>query len=148
MKTRPALLRDFRVVRANLSDRMKKEYAAAGYVGDEAFRALKPFLTSGSADAITTDKGDVLAILFYSIEGEVIQTSFMAIDDFFSALSIRIAKKHLRELQKSLGGRELQSNSYPQVAATEAWFKRIGFDVLSTQPGHIVFRLPALSRAG
>lgn len=141
MKARRATMADYRQIKANLAGRMANEYIAAGYTPESAMQMLKTFIPMDQADAITTDGGSLLAILFHFVEDGVIQTGFAAREEFFSGLSLRIAKKHLMHLQQRYGGLPLQSNSYPQAARTEEWFKRIGFLVYERHPDRIVFHL-------
>lgn len=121
---------DFRDIKKNLAQRLADEYRAASYMPDDALRMLKRYLSDDHADAIVSDSHEPLAILFYWLTDEdLITTSFMAKEAYFTNWGIRPVKRQIRVIQKAFGNRPVVSDSYSKRSDLEDWYQRIGYRV-------------------
>ncbi|MGN6305965.1 MAG: hypothetical protein ACTHNH_14180, partial [Mesorhizobium sp.] len=98
MDYRTATSLDLAAIFRDLSLRMADQYSAAGLNIEEAKDEFLMSLKEGRAHTLVQD-GKPVAIIAWREVGHAAQTAFAAHDSFFSRLSVRFCKQHIRRIQ-------------------------------------------------
>jgi hypothetical protein len=112
---------------------MLDEYERAGFTRRQAKDEFTKWVDAGSAHTLLNDGEPVAIIAWFSGAG-VIQTSFAAKEDFFTARTVRFCHRHIRKIQRDHGGLPLCASSSSAHPSVPKWFKTLGFVVGQSEP--------------
>jgi hypothetical protein len=85
--------------------------------------------------------GKPVAIVAWREIGHAAQTAFAAHDSFFSRLSVRFCKQHIRRIQALCGNLPIDSYSWSDRPEVAKWFRILGFRERERGNGYTIFEL-------
>ncbi|TIP73519.1 MAG: hypothetical protein E5X53_15370 [Mesorhizobium sp.] len=141
MKARAATVGDLEDVFRDLSKRMSDEYVAAGKDSKIAYDNLMMNLKEGRAHALVQGEKTVALIAWHE-NSDAADTLFAAQEDFFSAVTVRFCKRHIRHIQALAGNLPIHSRSWLQRPDVAKWFRIIGYVERGQENGANLFELP------
>ena len=146
MRARAATVGDLEDVFRGLSKRISDEYVAAGKDSKSAYDNLMMNLKEGRAHALV--QGDkTVAIIAWHEHSDAADTLFAAQEDFFSAVTVRFCKQHIRHIQALAGNLPVHSRSWLDRPDVAKWFRVIGYVELGRRDDATLFELPPAASA-
>jgi hypothetical protein len=131
---------DLAAIFRDLSLRMADQYSAAGLNIEEAKDEFLMSLKEGRAHTLVQD-GKPVAIIAWREIGHAAQTAFAAHDSFFSRMSVRFCKQHIRRIQALCGNLPIDSYSWSDRPEVAKWFRILGFRERERGNGYTIFEL-------
>ncbi|MDR7032947.1 hypothetical protein [Mesorhizobium sp. BE184] len=122
--------------------RMKVEYRNAGSSVAEARKYFLGLLNRQQVVAFREGER-ALAVLGWDDSDGVMDTSFVAVEEYFDVRYVRFLRRYVRQFQSERGGLEITSNSFSEDPRTPKWFKMLGFQLSTTDGVHRIYVLPA-----
>lgn len=141
MRARTATIGDLEAVFGGLSLRLADDFEASGLGTQDVRDALVMCLKEGRAHALA-DGEKVSALIAWHVSDEIVHTLFAARESFFTALTVRFCRKHIRHIQTLEGNLPVQHRSWLRRPDAVKWFRIIGFIEKAADPDSRLFELP------
>lgn len=140
MDYRAATPTDLAKVFSHIAERVTQEYQAAGLTEQSVQDELHMNLREGRAHTIL-EKGEPVAVIAWHETDNAAVTTFAADESFFTAPSVRFAKRHIRRIQALCGNVPIYFQSRSQRTDVSKWFRIIGFSQTEARNGAVIFVL-------
>ncbi|MGX5843601.1 hypothetical protein ACWGTI_23045 [Mesorhizobium sp. ArgA1] len=128
LDARKAIESDIKSVMTSLSATSAGELITAGRTIEEATEQMVEWSGEGEAIAIDSDNSPIAILIFRDEDANVLGTSFMATEQFFTGwLPTRFLKRYVDAKMKKLPGVAVVSTTYSQHPSLHRWYRLMGY---------------------